>query len=104
MVGEGEETSFQGVKDIAHRRAARRVQGSKQRSKSAVAMAKGKKYNEVYEKLGTREGRKEVYRIARSRAQKQRDVGNAKCVRDEDEEVLVMDNKVHDHGGDILQD
>ena len=33
--------------------------------------------------MGTREGKKEVYRIAKVRAQSQRDVGNAKSVKDE---------------------
>ena len=45
-----------------------KYKGAKSAAKCAVAMAKGKKYDELYEKLGTREGEKEVYRIAKSRA------------------------------------
>ena len=44
--------------------------------------------------MGTREGEKEVYKIAKSRAQSQRDVGNAKCVKDEKREVLVRDDEI----------
>ena len=36
----------------------------------------------------------EVYKIAKLRAQSQRDVGNAKCVKDENGEVLVMDHEI----------
>ena len=41
---------------------------AKRASKHAVAMAKGKKYDELYKKLGTKEGEKGIYRIAKSRA------------------------------------
>ena len=68
----------------------------KRTAKRAVAMAKNKRYDEVYEKMGTREGEKEVYRIAKSRAKSQRDVGYVKCVRGEDGKVLVMDNEIQD--------
>ena len=34
-----------------------------------------------------------VYRIVKSRAKSQSDVGYVKCVRDEDGKVLVMDNE-----------
>ena len=57
------------------------------------AIAKAKKYDEVYERMGTREGEKE-HKIAKARAQSQRDVGNAKCVKDEKGEVLVMDDEI----------
>ena len=59
-------------------------------------MAKNKRYDEVYEKMGTRKGEKEVYRIAKSRAKSQRDFGYVKYMRGEDGEVLVMDNEIQD--------
>ena len=46
-----------------------KYRGAKSAAKRGAAMAKGKKYDEVYEQLGTREGEKEVYRIARSEAE-----------------------------------
>ena len=69
---------------------------AKKASKRAVAIAKGKKYDRVYEKLGTREGEKDIYKIAKPRAQTQRDVGDVRCVRDENGEVLVRHNEIHD--------
>ena len=50
----------------------------------------------MYEKLGTREGEKNMYKIAKSRARAQRDVGDVRCVKDENGEVLVRDNEVQD--------
>ena len=81
-----------------------KYRGAKSAAKRAVAMAKGKKYDEVYEKLGTREGKKEVYRIASSRVWKQRDVGNTECVRGENGEVWLWIMKYKITGRDILQD
>ena len=69
---------------------------AKKASRRAVAISKAKKYDEVYEKLGTREGEKGIYKLAKSRARSQRDVGDVKCVRDENGEVLVKNEEVQD--------
>ena len=69
---------------------------AKRAAKRAVAIAKGKQYDELYDRLGTREGEKGVYKIAKSRARSQRDVGDVRCVRDENGEVLVKDNEIQD--------
>ena len=74
----------------------RKYKKAKKTAKRAVAVAKGKKFDEMYKRLGTREGEKDVYRLAKSRARSQRDVGDVKCVRNERGEVLVMDNEVQD--------
>ena len=69
---------------------------AKKASKRAVAIAKGKKYDHMYERLGTKEGEKEIYKLAASRSRKQKDVADVKCVRDENGEVLAKDNEVQD--------
>ena len=69
---------------------------AKKASKREVAISKAKKYDEVYEKLGTREGEKDIYKLAKSRARSQRDVGDVKCVRDGNGEVLVNNEEVQD--------
>ena len=38
-----------------------------------------------------------MYKIAKSRVRSQRDVGDVRCVRDENEEVLAKDNEVRNH-------
>ena len=49
----------------------RKYKEAKRAAKRAVAIAKSKKYDEVYERLGTREGEKDVYKIAKSRARRE---------------------------------
>ena len=48
-------------------------------------------YKEVYEKLDTKEVEKDIYRIARTRERKTRDLYTVRCVKDEDQKVLVRD-------------
>lgn len=74
----------------------RKYREAKKAAKRAVAVAKGKKYDELYERLGTREGEKDVHRIAKSRARAQKDVVEVRCVKDEAGEVLVRDREIQD--------
>jgi len=46
-------------------------------------------YKEVYEKLDTKEVKKDIYRIARIRERKIRELCAVRCVKDEDQKVLV---------------
>ena len=46
-------------------------------------------YKEVYEKLDTKEVEKDIYRISRIRERKTRDLSTVRCVKDEDQKVLV---------------
>jgi len=50
-------------------------------------------YKEVFEKLDTKEIEKDIYRIARIRKRKTRDLCAVRCVKDEDQKVLVRDEK-----------
>jgi len=50
-------------------------------------------YKEVYEKLDIKEVEKDIYRIARIRGRKTRDLCTVRCVKDEDQKVLVQDEK-----------
>ena len=49
-------------------------------------------YKKVYEKLGTKEAEKDIYRIVQIRERKTRDLCIVRCV-DEDQKVLVRDEK-----------
>ena len=51
-------------------------------------------YKEAYEKLDTKEAEKDVYRIARIREKKTRDLGTVSCVKDKDHKVLVRDEEI----------
>ena len=63
-------------------------------AKIAVSKAKLKKYDELYERLGTKEGEKEVYRLAKEREKQSRDFKNVWCIKAEDRRVLTKEKEV----------
>ena len=54
---------------------------AKRVAKWAVSVAKGKAYDDLYQRLGTKEGEKHIYRMARIRERKTRDVKKIKCIK-----------------------
>jgi hypothetical protein len=40
-------------------------------------------YEGLYQRLGTKEGEKDIYRMAKSRERKMRDIIQVKCIKDE---------------------
>jgi len=63
-------------------------------AKKAVAAAKSLAFDRLYHRLGTKEGEKEVFRLARARARKTRDLGVVRCIKDEDGKVLYEDVEI----------
>ncbi|KAL4142691.1 hypothetical protein QTP88_005101 [Uroleucon formosanum] len=62
--------------------------------KSAVSKAKLKRYDELYEGLRTREGEKEIYRLAKVRVKRTRDLQNVWCIKSEDKRILTKEDDV----------
>ena len=50
--------------------------------KLAKRVAKGKAYDDLYQRLGTKGGEKDIYRMARIRERKTRDINQIKCIKD----------------------
>ena len=50
-----------------------------------------KVYDELYDKLGTKEGEKDAYKLAKFRERKTRDFNHIKCIKNEDTRVLVQE-------------
>ena len=67
---------------------------AKKEAKKAVQNERAKVYKEVYEKLDTKEVKKDIYRIARIKERKTRDLCTVRCVKDEDQKVLVRDEEI----------
>ena len=64
-------------------------------AKRAVAMAKEEAYEELYTKLDTREGAKIIYKLAKSRDRRSRDISDiAYYVKDEDGTILTESGKI----------
>jgi len=67
---------------------------AKKEAKIDAQNAKVKVYKEVYEKLDTKEVENDIYRIARIRKRKTRHLCTVRCVKDEDQKVLVRDEEI----------
>ena len=61
----------------------------KSKAKKAVAMAKGCAYNDLYARLETKEGEKELYRLTRQRDRTGKDVQHMRVIKDENRNVMV---------------
>jgi len=61
----------------------------KKEAKKTVQNARAKVYKEMYEKFNTKEVEKNIYRIARIREKKTRDLCIVRSVKDKDQKVLV---------------
>ena len=66
----------------------------KSKAKKAVAMAKGRVYDDVYARLETKEGEKELYRLARQRDRAGKDVQHVRVIKDENGNVMVNSEAV----------
>ena len=59
-----------------------------------MSVAKGKAYDDLYQWLGTKEREKDIYRIAKIREWKTRDVNQIKCIKDGIDRLLVKDEEI----------
>ena len=61
---------------------------------AALSVAKGKAYDDLYQRLGTKEWEKDIYRMARIRERKTRDINQIKCIKDGTDRLLVKDDEI----------
>ena len=57
-------------------------------------MAKGRAYEDLYARLETKEGEKELYRLARQRDRAGKDVQHVRVIKDENGNVMVNSEAV----------
>ncbi|KAJ1702349.1 hypothetical protein LUZ63_002128 [Rhynchospora breviuscula] len=67
---------------------------AKKNAKKAVSEARGRAYENLYQKLSTKEGEKDIYKIAKLRDRKTRDLNQVKCIKDETDRLLVKDDEI----------
>ena len=73
-------------------------------AKIEVAKAKGKAYEELYEKLDTKEGEKDLYRLARQKDRQGRDVQHVKMIKDVDGNVMTSEEKILQRWKEYFED
>ena len=64
--------------------------------KREVAKAKEKAYDELYANLSTKEGEKDLYRLARQRDRAAKDVQQVRVIKDADGSVLIGEERVRE--------
>ncbi|KAM1721664.1 hypothetical protein TB2_022716 [Malus domestica] len=65
-------------------------------AKKAVRKVKLVAYDDMYNRLDTKEGKLDIYKLARARKKKTRDLNQVRCIKDEDGKVLATENAVKD--------
>jgi hypothetical protein len=61
-----------------------------------VSVTKGQEYDDLYHQLGTKEGGKDIFWLARIRERKTRDINQIKCIKDGTDQLLVRDEEIKD--------
>jgi NAD-specific glutamate dehydrogenase len=70
-----------------------RYKVTKKTAKRAVSEVRGQMYDGLYQQLGTKEG-ENIYRLAKSRERKTRDIIQVKCIKDAIERLLTKDKDI----------
>ena len=52
------------------------------------------RYEDLYRRLGTKEDKRDIYKMAKIRERKTRDVGQVKCIKDGADQLLVKDEDI----------
>lgn len=68
--------------------------GAKKAAKRAVSEARGRAYEDLYQRLNTKEGERDIYKMAKTRERKTRDVNQVKCIKDGADQLLVKDEEI----------
>ena len=79
------------LRDIESRR---EYKEARQKVKREVAKAKAEAYDELYDRLDTAEGEKDLYRLARQRDRAGKDIQHIRVIKDEDGNVLTSEESV----------
>ncbi|GJT17181.1 retrovirus-related pol polyprotein LINE-1 [Tanacetum coccineum] len=76
---------------------------AKREAKIAVARAKDKAYEDLYKKLDSKEGANDIYKIAKARERRRRDLGNVRYIKDEGGRTIVREEDIRKRWGEINQ-
>ncbi|GKF74031.1 hypothetical protein Tco_0220363 [Tanacetum coccineum] len=79
-----------------------RYKAAKREAKIAVAPSKDKAYEDLYKKLDSKEGANDIYRIAKARERRRRDLGNIRYIKDEEGRTIVIEEDIRKRWGEYF--
>ncbi|GJR94481.1 retrovirus-related pol polyprotein LINE-1 [Tanacetum coccineum] len=79
-----------------------RYKVAKREAKIAVARAKDKAYEDLYKRLDSREGANDIYKIAKARERRRRDIGNVRFIKDEGGRTIVREDDIKKRWGEYF--
>jgi hypothetical protein len=71
-----------------------RYKVAKKTAKQVVSKTRDQMYDGLYQRLGTKEWEKDIYRMAKSRERKTRNIILVKCIKDATERLLTKDEDI----------
>jgi hypothetical protein len=71
-----------------------RYKVTKKTAKRAVSEVRCQMYDRLYQRLGMKEGEKDIYRMTKSRERKMRDIIQVKCIKDAIECLITKDKDI----------
>ena len=79
-----------------------RYKVAKREAKKAVAQAKDKAYEVLYKNLDSKEGVNDIFKIAKARERRSRDLGNIRFIKDVDGRSIVNEEDIRKRWGDYF--
>ena len=67
---------------------------TKKVAKRVVSEVRSKAYENLYKRLDTKDGERDIYKLAKARERKTRDLNQVKCIKDENQNVLVNEGAI----------
>ena len=72
------------------------IRKQKKQAKKAISKARSKAYENLYRRLDTKDGERDIYKLAKAKERKTRDLNQMKCIKDENQNVLVNEGAIKD--------
>ena len=71
-----------------------RYKAAKKIAKKTVAVAKSMTYDRLYQKLESKKGENEAFKLARARERRTKDLDVVRCIKDENGKALFEDAEI----------